>query len=82
MAEASAEEPKFLIFGKSGWIGGLVGEELERQVCELKQTNEPKPGSKGCQRAASTAASYDTRQCNRSLLFHLDSLLSLVRASL
>jgi len=27
-----AEEPKFLIFGKSGWIGGLVGEELERQV--------------------------------------------------
>lgn len=28
-----AEEPKFLIFGKSGWIGGLVGEELERQVC-------------------------------------------------
>lgn len=32
MAEASAEEPKFLIFGKSGWIGGLVGEELERQV--------------------------------------------------
>eukprot|EP01025_Chloroclados_australasicus_P060784 TRINITY_DN7856_c1_g1_i6.p1 TRINITY_DN7856_c1_g1~~TRINITY_DN7856_c1_g1_i6.p1 ORF type:complete len:351 (-),score=28.02 TRINITY_DN7856_c1_g1_i6:183-1139(-) len=23
--------PSFLIFGKSGWIGGLVGEELERQ---------------------------------------------------
>ena len=32
MAEASGEEPKFLIFGKTGWIGGLVGEELEKQV--------------------------------------------------
>lgn len=30
--EVMAEEPKFLIFGKSGWIGGLVAEELERQV--------------------------------------------------
>jgi hypothetical protein len=29
---ATAEEPKFLIFGKTGWIGGLVGEELQRQV--------------------------------------------------
>lgn len=25
------KEPVFLLFGKSGWIGGLVGEELTKQ---------------------------------------------------
>jgi short subunit dehydrogenase-like uncharacterized protein len=29
---SEATELKFLIFGKTGWIGGLVGEELEKQV--------------------------------------------------
>jgi short subunit dehydrogenase-like uncharacterized protein len=24
--------PKFLLFGKTGWIGGLVAEELKKQV--------------------------------------------------
>lgn len=27
----SDETPKFLIYGKSGWIGGLVGELLKEQ---------------------------------------------------
>ncbi|EFN59883.1 hypothetical protein CHLNCDRAFT_132889 [Chlorella variabilis] len=32
----SAQEPKFLIFGKSGWIGGLVGELLNQQGAQFE----------------------------------------------
>lgn len=31
-----AKEPVFLIFGKSGWIGGLVGELLKSQGAKFE----------------------------------------------
>lgn len=31
MANGNEKEPVYLVFGKSGWIGGLVGELLKEQ---------------------------------------------------
>lgn len=41
MAEANgtSHEPVFLIFGKSGWIGGLVGELLKQQGAKFEYAN-------------------------------------------
>ncbi|KAI8474769.1 MAG: hypothetical protein J3K34DRAFT_406524 [Monoraphidium minutum] len=35
----SAQEPVFLIFGKSGWIGGLVGDILKQQGAKFEYAN-------------------------------------------
>lgn len=39
MAENGGTEPSFLIFGKTGWIGGLVGQLLKEQGAKYEYAN-------------------------------------------